>query len=71
MVFVVHKDGTLRFYMDYRNLNTIIDWFPLPWVGDSFDLLANISLGMLVPNSRDWHEKIGYWIFRTSKHTLK
>ena len=30
-----------------------------------------ISLGTLVPNSRDWHEKNGYRIFHTSKHTLK
>ena len=30
-----------------------------------------ISLGTLVPNSKDWHEKNGYRIFRTSKHTLK
>ena len=30
-----------------------------------------ISLGTLVPNSRERHEKNGYRIFRTSKHTLK
>ena len=30
-----------------------------------------VSLGTLVPNSRDWHEKYGYQIFHTSKYTLK
>ena len=30
-----------------------------------------VSLGTLVPNSRDWHENNGYQFFCTSKHALE
>ena len=52
-------------------------WISRLWVKGSHDLhlpshgTARLSLGTLVPNSRDWHEKNGCRIFRTSKHTLK
>ena len=35
-----------------------------------YSIHVGLSLGTLVPNSRDWHEKwqLNFW---TSKHTLK
>ena len=33
--------------------------------------LSQVSLGTLVPNSRDWHDKNGDRILHTTKHTLK
>ena len=42
IVLVVKKDGTTRFCVDYRRLNSItkLDVFPHPRVDDSLDLLA-------------------------------
>jgi len=45
VVLVAKKDGTKRFCVDYRHLNSItrMDTFPLPRVDDSLDLLANTA----------------------------
>ena len=42
---VVKKDGTNRFCVDYRKLNSVtkVDTFPLPRIDDSLDLLANTA----------------------------
>ena len=42
IVLVAKKDGTTRFCVDYRRLNTVtkLDVFRLPRVDDSLDLLA-------------------------------
>ena len=45
VVLVAKKNGTLRYCVDYRCLNSItkMDTFPLPRINDSPDLLANTS----------------------------
>lgn len=42
VLFAPKKDGSLRFSVDYRNLNTmkIKDSYPLPWMEDCIDSLG-------------------------------
>ena len=46
VVLVRKKDGTLRFCVDYRALNSVItpDLFPLPRINDLVDQLKNASV---------------------------
>ena len=46
MLFVNKKDGTLRLYIDYRQLNklTIKNKYPLPGINDLFDQLKGASI---------------------------
>ena len=47
VVLVKNRDGSYRFCVDYRHLNSItkMDVFPLPWIDDTLDLLSKaISL---------------------------
>ena len=72
VVLVAKKDGSTRFCVNYRKLNTItkLDSFPLPIVDDSLDLLAN-TLALT------WHQGTGRleWLQTDSRklhfvHTL-
>ncbi len=42
VLLVPNKDGSLRFYIDYRNVNSVTrkDAYPLPRVDDTLDTLA-------------------------------
>ena len=46
MLFVKKKDGTLRLYIDYRQLNklTIKNKYPLPRIDNLFDQLKDASI---------------------------
>ena len=46
MLFVKKKDGTMRFCIDYRQLNkvTIKNKYPLPRIDDLFDQLQRASV---------------------------
>ena len=46
MLFVNKKDGTLRLYVDYRQLNkmTMKNKYPLPRIDDLFDQLKGASV---------------------------
>ena len=58
MVFI----GIILFYMlvtKYTMISSVCVWYK-----------GGISFGMLVPNSRDWHEKNGNRILHTTKHPL-
>ena len=45
VILVAKKDGSTRFCVDYRRLNSVtrMDTFPLPQVDDFLDLLANTT----------------------------
>ena len=46
VLFVKKKDGTLRLYIDYRQLNklTVKNKYPLPRIDDLFDQLKGASI---------------------------
>ena len=46
MLFVKKKDGTLRLYVDYRQLNkmTVKNKYPLPMIDDLFNQLKGASV---------------------------
>ena len=45
VVLVKKKDGSLRFCVDYRHINSIIrhDAYPLPHMNDMLDMLAGLQ----------------------------
>ena len=46
VLFVRKKDGTMRFCIDYRELNKVIvkNKYPLPWIDDLFDQLQGVGV---------------------------
>ena len=62
IVLVAKKDGTTHFCVDYRQLNAVtkMDVFPLPWVDDSLDLLANSTFFTTLDLAS------GYWQVKVS-----
>ena len=45
MVLVTKEDGSKRFCMDYRKLNsvTVYDACPIPWIDDPLDALVGVK----------------------------
>ena len=75
---------TIGLFLELSSSKVILDIlniaFDISWQLNMMFLLTNyctcliipfISLGMLVLNSKDWHERNGYRIFHTLRHTLK
>ncbi len=64
IVLVKKKDGSVRFCVDYRRLNspTIKDSYPLPRIDDSFDTLED--------SQKDWDKCLPYAMmaYRTAVH---
>jgi len=55
MLFVKKKDGTLRFCIDYRELNKvkINNMYALSWIDDFFDQLKGVVVFLKI----DWRSR--------------
>jgi len=58
VLFVKKKDGSLRLYIDYRELNkvTVKNKYPLPRIGDLFDQLAGASVFLKIDLRSGYHQ---------------
>ena len=67
IVLVIKKDGSTRFYVDYRRLNrlTKLDVFPLPRVDKSLDLLSKSRFFSTLDLS------FGYWQVKMAPESIE
>ena len=58
MLFVKKKDGTLRLYVDYKQLNkmTVKNKYPLPRIDDLFDQLKGASVFSKIDLRSEYHQ---------------
>jgi len=57
ILFVKKKDGTLRMYMDYRQLNklTIKNKYPLPRIDELFDQVKGATIFSMIDLQSGYH----------------
>ena len=57
-MFVTKKDGTMRMYIDYRQLNkvTVKNKYPFPRIDDLFDQLQGASLFSKIDLRSGYHQ---------------
>jgi len=58
VLFVKKKDGSLRLYVNYRELNrvTMENKYPLPLIKDLFDQLAGTAVFCKINLSSGYHQ---------------
>ena len=58
ILFVKKKDGSMRLYIDYRELNkvTVRNKYPLPWIDDLFDQLQGACVFSKIDLRSGYHQ---------------